>query len=224
MPTSPCYWLKSIFVWNVYFDCWSLLESRVLFLVKIVAWNWFSSSFCTFFISDALLADLQNSVPGQQNSLNQYTGQNGSATSGYGSLRPKPPPAQSVSVQQMYQKFSSNSKFITFYRQQTSPYLEARKVITEQSKTPGSQYSQKTTHYNNQNGNTGNLSELDTLLQDLSAARYGSNLVSKSGKSSLGSQNQLNDSIKRPSVDDLLEELSNAQAAGPLYAVPNRSV
>lgn len=51
---------------------------------------------CFFSVSDALLADLQNSVPGsQKNSLNQYSGQNGSATSGYGSLRPKPPP-QSV--------------------------------------------------------------------------------------------------------------------------------
>lgn len=95
-------------------------------------------------------------------------------------------------------------------------------MITEQSKAPGLQYSQKTTHYPSQNGNAGNLSELDTLLQDLSAARYGSNLVSKGGKSSLGSQNQLNDSIKRPSVDDLLEELSQAQAAGPVYAVPSR--
>lgn len=97
-------------------------------------------------------------------------------------------------------------------------------MISEQSKTPGSQYSQTTTHYNNQNGKTGNLSELDTLLQDLSAARYGSNLVSKAGKSSLESQNELNDSIKRPSVDDLLEELSVAQASGPVYAVPTRYV
>lgn len=112
---------------------------------------------------------------------------------------------------------------IFFFSIQTSPYQEARKVITTDSKsTPGSQYSQTTTHYNNQNGTSGNLSELDTLLQDLSQARYGSNL--KPVKSSLGSQNELNDSIKRPSVDDLLEELSNAQASGPVYAVPNRYV
>lgn len=46
---------------------------------------------------DALLADLQNSVPGsQQNPLNPtYSGQNGSAVSGYGSLRPRQSP-QSV--------------------------------------------------------------------------------------------------------------------------------
>lgn len=95
-------------------------------------------------------------------------------------------------------------------------------ISTDQKSAPGSQYSQTTTHYNNQNGTSGNLSELDTLLQDLSQARYGANL--KPVKSSLGSQNDLNDSIKRPSVDDLLEELSNAQASGPVYAVPNRYV
>lgn len=102
-----------------------------------------------------------------------------------------------------------------------------------QKTAPGSQYASKTTHYNNQNGNsgnsgnTGNLSELDTLLQDLSAARYSSNIDkygSKSAKSSLGSPNALNDSIKRPSVDDLLEELSSAQSSGPVYAIPNRYV
>ncbi|XP_031629609.1 paxillin isoform X4 [Contarinia nasturtii] len=148
----------------------------------------------------ALLADLQNSVPGsKQNPLNPaYTGQNGSASSGYGSLRSRQPPQ--------------------------APYQEVRKVIvSDQKATPGSQYSQTNTHYNNQNGTAGNLSELDTLLQDLSQARYSSNL-NKSVKSSLGSQNELNDSIKRPSVDDLLEELNNAQASGPVYAVPNRLV
>lgn len=61
------------------------------------------------------------------------------------------------------------------------------------------------------------------IFKDLSQARYGSN-QNKSGKSSHGSQNDLNDSIKRPSVDDLLEELNSAQATGPVYAVPNRYV
>lgn len=100
-------------------------------------------------------------------------------------------------------------------------------MITDQKSTPGSQYTSKTTHYNNQNGDSGNLSELDTLLQDLSAARYGPNqdkYGNIAGKSSLGSQNALNDSIKRPSVDDLLEELSAAQNTGPVYAVPSRCV
>lgn len=97
-----------------------------------------------------------------------------------------------------------------------------------QKAAPGSQYTPKPTHYNNQNGNTGNLSELDTLLQDLSAARYSSNIDKygsrTAGKSNLGSSNALNDSIKRPSVDDLLEELSSAQHSGPVYAVPSRYV
>lgn len=107
-----------------------------------------------------------------------------------------------------------------------------------QKTAPVSQYAPlKTTHYNNHqngnssnSGNSGNLSELDTLLQDLSAARYSTNVDkygSKSGKSSLGSPQSdyaLNDSIKRPSVDDLLEELSSAQNSSPVYAVPNRYV
>lgn len=80
-----------------------------------------------------------------------------------------------------------------------------------------------------QQQNGANLSELDTLLQDLSSARYGSNL----GKNTVSnhhqhhhqplpvSQNVLNDSIQRPSVDSLLDELSSAQNTGPIYAVPN---
>lgn len=67
---------------------------------------------------------------------------------------------------------------------------------------------------------------MDTLLQDLSSARYGPNNLDKygslGGKSSQGSPNVLNDSIKRPSVDSLLDELNNAQSSGPLYAVPNK--
>lgn len=102
-----------------------------------------------------------------------------------------------------------------------------QKDIVNQKTAPGSHYTTKTTNYNHQNGDSGNLSELDTLLQDLSAARYSSNIDKhggKTGKPSLGSPNTLNDSIKRPSVDDLLEELSSAQNSGPLYAVPNRYV
>lgn len=97
-----------------------------------------------------------------------------------------------------------------------------RKVLNEQKASPTSQYSSSPTNHSAQNGNTGNLSELDTLLQDLSSARYGSNLDKYgTGKSSLGSQNALNDSTTRPTVDSLLEELSNAQNTGPVYAVPN---
>lgn len=66
----------------------------------------------------------------------------------------------------------------------------------------------------------GNLSELDSLLQDLSSAQYGANLEKRSG-SQTPQQYPLNDSIKRPSVDSLLDELSNAHSVGPIYAVPN---
>lgn len=186
-----------------------------------------------FYILDALLADLQNSVPGhQQNPLNHpYTGQNGSASSGYGSLRSRQSP-QSVSYQKSFENKSSASfKIIWFSILLLQPSFHAvQKDIVNQQTAPVSHYAPtKPTHYNNhnQNGNSGNLSELDTLLQDLSAARYSSNVDkygSKSGKSSLGSPNALNDSIKRPSVDDLLDELSSPHNSGPVYAVPNRYV
>lgn len=99
---------------------------------------------------------------------------------------------------------------------------ELRKVVKEQRSSPGAQYSSKTAHYNN--GTSGNLSELDTLLQDLSSARYGANLQPRSGKSSLVPHNGLNESFQRPSVDDLLEELDGAYGGEPIYAVPNRYV
>ncbi len=70
--------------------------------------------------------------------------------------------------------------------------------------------------------NPGNLSELDSLLQDLSSARYGSNLEKRNANGSVSpSPNVLSDSIQRPSVDSLLDELSNAHNTGPIYAVPN---
>lgn len=77
--------------------------------------------------------------------------------------------------------------------------------------------------------NTGNLSELDSLLQDLSSAQYGAHLEKRGGggaySNDIGSPSQphhvLSDSIKRPSVDSLLDELSNAHSVGPIYAVPN---
>lgn len=107
--------------------------------------------------------------------------------------------------------------------QPPSSYQQVRKVLNDQKTSP-TQLNSSPVKHSAQNGNTGNLSELDTLLQDLSSARYGSNLDkygSNTGKSSLGSQNTLNDSPTRPSVDNLLDELSSAQNSGPIYAVPN---
>lgn len=81
-----------------------------------------------------------------------------------------------------------------------------------------------------QQGGGGNLSELDSLLQDLSSARYGSNIGGQNGGgggrgggavSPSQNMHSLNDSYKRPSVDSLLDELSNANNSGPIYAIPN---
>lgn len=78
------------------------------------------------------------------------------------------------------------------------------------------------------------MSELDSLLQDLSTARYGN--VTNSTEKKFESYNSnaglngsispshhtvISESIKRPSVDSLLDELSNAHNGGPIYAVPN---
>lgn len=68
-------------------------------------------------------------------------------------------------------------------------------------------------------GSPANMSELDTLLQDLSSARYST--VDKMHNASLGSPTRLDDAIKRPSVDSLLDELTHAQS-NAIYAVPNR--
>lgn len=71
----------------------------------------------------------------------------------------------------------------------------------------------------NVGSNTGNLSELDSLLEDLSSQRYGRSLDRK-GENGY-SVRYANDSTVRPSVDSLLDELSSANTTGPTYAVPN---
>lgn len=112
--------------------------------------------------------------------------------------------------------------------------------------------------YSNGNGSatSGNLSELDSLLQDLSNARYGSAAEKKcefmsccvsiptetfnqqknvvdvnqsnagapvNGASSPGLSQDIIEQIQRPSVDSLLDELSNARSVSPVYAVPHES-
>lgn len=68
-----------------------------------------------------------------------------------------------------------------------------------------------------------NMSELDSLLQDLSTARYSSNVEKQNHavKSSPIQHNVLSETVKRPSVDSLLDELSSAQHVEPVYALPN---
>lgn len=89
--------------------------------------------------------------------------------------------------------------------------------------TPHNSLPRSNTPQQQQKNTGGNLSELDSLLQDLSSARYGSNIGGpQNGTASPSQMHTLNDSYKRPSVDSLLDELSNANStAGPIYAVPN---
>lgn len=104
---------------------------------------------------------------------------------------------------------------------------------TQTSYSPNSTYARTSRstppnkHFNN------NLSELDTLLQDLSNAEYNnqsfvnnsdrnvkvSSVVTSNGSTSPGygttqPGKMLNDTFKRPSVDSLLEELNTAVPNG----------
>ncbi|XP_043065404.1 leupaxin isoform X3 [Drosophila ficusphila] len=168
----------------------------------------------------ALLADLQNSVPGQpQQPQPQYgTVQSKSQplphqqqfvdnTPGYGSLRGKAQP-------QVYQEHYS---------------------VETRSPTAGHDFngSSTTPGYANQgslprqaaSGNTG-LSELDSLLQDLQNARYnGADKkvdVPVNYSTPVSKYNTINSYAtveERPTMDSLLNELDNAH----IYAVPNGS-
>ncbi|XP_049534372.1 paxillin isoform X6 [Anopheles darlingi] len=163
----------------------------------------------------ALLADLQNTVPGH----NQHGGGGGSSVPGYGSLNG----VRNKQQQQQQQQHPSPN-------QQTYQNITA-KTVTESRATNGYNGSlpRATTPHNArsstpqklQTSASGNLSELDSLLQDLSSARYG-NQVDKHASSAIVSSPAytINDTIKRPSVDSLLDELSNAHS-NPIYAVPH---
>ncbi|XP_037913636.1 transforming growth factor beta-1-induced transcript 1 protein [Hermetia illucens] len=151
----------------------------------------------------ALLADLQNSVPG------------------YGSIRTP----------------------------QSPTYQHQQRVVTETRSSPSPAYSNSNQYYNQGSGslprsqnslprsqtpqqsNAANFSELDSLLEDLSKGRYNNSSLEKkdltstpyNGKVSPSpySNTSYNDSLQRPTVDSLLDELSNANNSSPLYAVPN---
>uniref|UniRef100_A0A1B0AH52 Paxillin n=1 Tax=Glossina pallidipes TaxID=7398 RepID=A0A1B0AH52_GLOPL len=192
---------------------------------------------------DALLADLQNSVPGhpqphynthvatvqQQRQVplattSQYHN-NYVESSGYGSLRGK----GANTAQPVYQEHYSE----TLTSVSPSGHGSYNGVSTN-SVSPAS-------HFHNQgaiprqpyNGSSGplntasNLSELDSLLEDLSSARYnGASYERKEpGPSGFHTQptskyntyNSYASVEERPSVDSLLNEMDNAS----LYAVPN---
>ncbi|XP_017069711.1 paxillin isoform X1 [Drosophila eugracilis] len=172
----------------------------------------------------ALLADLQNSVPGQPQQPQPQ----------YGTVQPKHQPLQH---QQQQQQFVDNTPGYGSLRGKAQPqvYQEHYSVETR-SPTGGQDYNGSSTvpSYVNQGslprqaaaGNTG-LSELDSLLQDLQSARY--NGVDKKDidipvnySTPVSKYNTINSYAtveERPTMDSLLNELDNAH----IYAVPNGS-
>nr|XP_016939284.1 leupaxin isoform X4 [Drosophila suzukii] len=172
---------------------------------------------------DALLADLQNSVPGQpQQSQPQY-----------GTVQPKQQPLQ----HQQQQQYVDNTPGYGSLRGKAQPqvYQEHYSVETS-SPTAVQDFNGSSTipGYANQGslprkpapGSTG-LSELDSLLQDLQNARYnGADKkeidVPVNYSTPVSKFNTLNSYAtveERPTMDSLLNELDNAH----IYAVPNGS-
>ncbi|XP_040165426.1 leupaxin isoform X1 [Anopheles arabiensis] len=162
---------------------------------------------------DALLADLQNTVPGHNQQ--QHGGGGASSVPGYGSLNGVRNKQQTSPVPQTYQ--NTTAKTVTESRATNGYNGSLPRSTTPHNSLPRSSTPQKL-----QTSASGNLSELDSLLQDLSSARYG-NVAEKQPSNAIvtsPSPYAINDSIKRPSVDSLLEELSNAHS-NPIYAVPH---
>ncbi|KAH0560319.1 leupaxin-like isoform X2 [Cotesia glomerata] len=152
---------------------------------------------------NALLADLQNTVsPDGNHHLNNKS------TPGYGSLN-----GSRTHPQNIYRSYDNRTSPLP----PQSPTYQNREII-EEVKTSGSyQPSGKMPSLNN------NLSELDTLLQDLSNARYNSYSIERDSRSSTGALNNETSpmmrspsslSTSRPTVDALLEELNTAVPNG----------
>uniref|UniRef100_A0A182P4P0 Uncharacterized protein n=1 Tax=Anopheles epiroticus TaxID=199890 RepID=A0A182P4P0_9DIPT len=112
----------------------------------------------------ALLADLQNTVPGH----NQQHGGGGGGSSvpGYGSLNGVRNKQQTSPVPQTYQ--NTTTKTVTESRATNGYNGSLPRSTTPHNSLPRSSTPQKL-----QTSASGNLSELDSLLQDLSSARYG---------------------------------------------------
>ncbi|XP_032576018.1 leupaxin isoform X1 [Drosophila sechellia] len=158
----------------------------------------------------ALLADLQNSVPGQPQQPQPQ----------YGTVQPKHQPLQQ-------QQFVDNTPGYGSLRGKAQPqvYQEHYSVETR-SPTAGHDFngSSTTPGYANQGSlprqaagaNTG-LSELDSLLQDLQKIDVPVNYSTPVSK--YNTMNSYATVEERPSVDSLLNELDNAH----IYAVPNGS-
>ncbi|XP_032595578.2 leupaxin isoform X6 [Drosophila grimshawi] len=183
---------------------------------------------------DALLADLQNSVPGQPAQSQPQ----------YGTVQPKP------QQQQQQQQFVDNTPGYGSLRGKAQPqvYQEHYSVETRSPTAAdfnGSSSQQSNGYQNHQatgslprqpykNGqggaqNSSGLSELDSLLQDLQNARYNNSATERkdvdvpvnysSPASKYNTFNSYTSVEERPTVDSLLNELDTAH----IYAVPNGS-
>ncbi|XP_034475152.1 leupaxin isoform X6 [Drosophila innubila] len=185
---------------------------------------------------DALLADLQNSVPGQPQQPQPQ----------YGTVQPKPQQQQlqQQQQQQQQQQFVDNTPGYGSLRGKAQPqvYQEHYSVETRSPTAADlNGISHQSNGYQNQgngslprsgynNGqNSSGLSELDSLLQDLQNARYHNGSTERkevdvpvnysTPVSKYNTYNSYATVEERPTVDSLLNELDNAH----IYAVPNGS-
>ncbi|XP_069703000.1 leupaxin isoform X3 [Periplaneta americana] len=166
----------------------------------------------------ALLADLQNTIsPGSG-----VTSPGSGSGSGYGSLngtRGRDPAG--LGGEYGTTRSVSTERYETHHTQvPLSPTYQNQRVIQETITTtktsyPQSQQPAKMTSLNN------NLSELDTLLQDLSNAHYSgyverkdASLVNGSPTPVMSARTSGHESRVRPSVDSLLDELNTAVPNG----------
>ncbi|KAK9296176.1 hypothetical protein QLX08_009737 [Tetragonisca angustula] len=153
---------------------------------------------------NALLADLQNTVSSEGN----HVGSN--ATPGYGSLN-----GARTTAYRSYDNRTSPLPPQSRATKLLQPTYQNREAIEESiAKSSGGG---KMPSLNN------NLSELDTLLQDLSNARYNAHYQERDSRISTGGMNGDSSpmlrspssmSASRPTVDSLLEELSTAVPNG----------
>ncbi|XP_066997875.1 leupaxin isoform X2 [Anabrus simplex] len=150
---------------------------------------------------DALLADLQNTISPVP----------AAGTSGYGSLngsRARDPPPQQTSDYGTASRTVITERYETQTQPPVNPTYQNQRVIQETVTTSKMSYPQSPPAKNVSLNS--NLSELDTLLQDLSNAHY-------AGYVERRDVNLMNGSVRppscqetrvRPSVDSLLDELN----------------
>ncbi|XP_043491086.1 leupaxin isoform X2 [Polistes fuscatus] len=158
----------------------------------------------------ALLADLQNTVSSEGNHVSN------NATPGYGSLN-----GARTHNTNAYRSYESRTSPLP----SQSPTYQNREAIEETiTKSSSTTYTQNPNTGGKMPSLNNNLSELDTLLQDLSNARYNSHYHDRDSHVSTGGVNggttspmlrsPSSMSAPRPTVDALLEELNTAVPNG----------